>query len=270
MAPRLRAGVLPHVPRVRFLPWAAVQRRQYAPRKGFCCVGNSCAHADCYHIVVRYAVGCTDNPGYDKPMLSPCPGAMAVPPSAAHAPGSYPGGTTRRQAEVASLPPPWRELACQVEELDRPPPPLQPLGLPLYHNQAPGCSPGATPHTCDGDIEQQPVVLQRLSEKYDNFSAAFVREAAASGRPFLLYAAFTHVHLPQYAGQAWANFSSSPFQNALAEVDASVGVIMDALEEAGVENNTLVVLTGDNGPWYAVCVWLCVAVCVCVCVCVWL
>ena len=82
--------------------------------------------------------------------------------------------------------------------------------------------------------------------------------------------------LPQYAGQAWANFSSSPFQNALAEVDASVGVIMDALEEAGVENNTLVVLTGDNGPWYAARVWLCVAVCTCaavcvaVCVCVWL
>ena len=140
---------------------------------------------------------------------------------------------------------PW---AATVPAAADPPPFGQPLALPLYHSTGPNCT-GEDTGTCNGDIIQQPVVLQDLSVKYDNYSATFIADSAASGQPFLLYAAFTHVHVPQYAGTAFRNATGSIFQDALAEVDNSVGVIMRALRDAGVENNTLVVLTGDNGPW---------------------
>jgi arylsulfatase A-like enzyme len=39
------------------------------------------------------------------------------------------------------------------------------------------------------------------------------------------------------------------FGDALAEVDWIVGGVIDSLIAAGVENNTLTLFTGDNGPW---------------------
>ena len=87
--------------------------------------------------------------------------------------------------------------------------------------------------------------------RYDNFSSTFIEESAAAGKPFFLYAAFTHVHVPQYCGARFRNATGEGhFQDAVAEVDYSVGVIMEALDRAGVANDTLVILTGDNGPWY--------------------
>lgn len=184
-------------------------------------------------------MGCTDNPGYDKPMLKPCPARDS-------------DGAWTFPAPVAPTPTTAGEVAEAVV-VEEPPPGTQPLGLPLHYAKHPNCSSGAIAGTCDGDIEQQPVVLQDLSVKYDNFSASFIADSASKGQPFLLYAAFTHVHVPQYAGPRWANTTDSIFQDALAEVDNSVGVIMQALQDAGVAENTVVVLTGDNGPWESKC-----------------
>lgn len=38
------------------------------------------------------------------------------------------------------------------------------------------------------------------------------------------------------------------FHQVIAEIDASVGQILDALKEAGIDDNTLVIFTSDNGP----------------------
>ena len=101
--------------------------------------------------------------------------------------------------------------------------------------------------------------------------------SSASKTPFLLYMAFQHTHQPQFAGKMFTNSSiRGPFGDALSELDWGVGQILQALTDEGIENDTLVFFTADNGYCVHVCACVCVCVCVracacvhaCVCVCV--
>ncbi|NXU54537.1 ARSA Arylsulfatase, partial [Turnix velox] len=57
-----------------------------------------------------------------------------------------------------------------------------------------------------------------------------------------------HTHYPQFASKDFAGRSPrGPFGDALAEFDGSVGQLLQALEENGLSNNTLVFFTSDNG-----------------------
>ena len=70
----------------------------------------------------------------------------------------------------------------------------------------------------------------------------------ASGTPFFLYFAFQHTHQPQFAGKDFTNTTlRGPFGDALAELDWGVGQVMQALKDAGVDNDTFVFFTADNG-----------------------
>ncbi|XP_074996826.1 arylsulfatase A isoform X2 [Calonectris borealis] len=58
-----------------------------------------------------------------------------------------------------------------------------------------------------------------------------------------------HTHYPQFASQDYAGQSRrGPFGDALLEFDGSVGQLLQALEENGLANTTLVFFTSDNGP----------------------
>ena len=60
--------------------------------------------------------------------------------------------------------------------------------------------------------------------------------------------AFQHTHHPQFASKMFTNSSiRGTFGDALNELDWGVGQIFDTLKEAGVENDTLVFFTADNG-----------------------
>ena len=73
-----------------------------------------------------------------------------------------------------------------------------------------------------------------------DFVAASLKEKAA----FFLYFAFGHVHTPQYAGTKQAGKSKRGiFGDSVAEVDASVGAVLDALGTS----NTICLLSSDNG-----------------------
>ncbi len=67
-------------------------------------------------------------------------------------------------------------------------------------------------------------------------------------RPFFLYLAFTAPHVPldpapQYRGKSGAGIYGDFVQ----QLDDCVGKVLDALDEAGVSQNTLVILSSDNG-----------------------
>ena len=78
--------------------------------------------------------------------------------------------------------------------------------------------------------------------------------------------AFSHVHqlcasaehTPEQSTCQWATTNQHPSENgsptfadALTEMDWIAGQVIDAIESAGVSNETLVVFTSDNGPWLA-------------------
>ena len=79
-------------------------------------------------------------------------------------------------------------------------------------------------------------------------AASYIMKRASTKKPFFLYVPFTEPHTPQLPHPDFANPRRSKFQNVLAEIDANTGRILDALDNASLANNTIVVWASDNGP----------------------
>jgi arylsulfatase A-like enzyme len=116
--------------------------------------------------------------------------------------------------------------------------------LPLYHNES---------------IVQQPVQLATLADLYATQARNFIHQHARKGQPFFLYVPFSHVHqlcapreLPEQTYCQWtADPTRLQFADAVQEMDWIVGKVMEALREAKIDSQTLVLFTADNGPWVA-------------------
>ena len=77
----------------------------------------------------------------------------------------------------------------------------------------------------------------------------FIR-AKAGKQPFFLYVAHSMPHVPLYCRDEFKGKSGAGlFGDVMMEIDWSVGEIMTVLRETGVEKNTMVLFTSDNGPW---------------------
>jgi arylsulfatase A len=77
----------------------------------------------------------------------------------------------------------------------------------------------------------------------------FIR-AKAGKRPFFIYVAHSMPHVPLYCRDAFKGKSGAGlFGDVMMEIDWSVGEIMAALRETGVDRDTVFLLTSDNGPW---------------------
>lgn len=91
---------------------------------------------------------------------------------------------------------------------------------------------------------------EQLTADFTKAAVGFIE--ANKSRPFFLYVAHKDVHVPFFPSQRFRGRSAAgPFGDAVEELDWSVGEIMRALEERGLRENTLVIFTSDNGPWYA-------------------
>jgi arylsulfatase len=68
--------------------------------------------------------------------------------------------------------------------------------------------------------------------------------------PFFLYVAHPQPHVPLYVSEKFKGKSENGlYGDVIMELDWSVGQIMQALKDNGLEENTLVIFTSDNGPW---------------------
>jgi arylsulfatase A-like enzyme len=92
------------------------------------------------------------------------------------------------------------------------------------------------------------VDIATLTERYTEEAIAFIRENKA--RPFFLYFAHSMPHVPLGVPPRFAGKSANGrYGDVIEMIDWSAGQVLDALRDAGVERNTLVVFTSDNGPW---------------------
>lgn len=72
-------------------------------------------------------------------------------------------------------------------------------------------------------------------------------------RPFFLYLAHSMPHFPVYAsGEFKGKSKDGIYGDAVQELDWSVGQIVKKLKDLGIDENTLLIFTSDNGPWLAV------------------
>jgi arylsulfatase A-like enzyme len=77
----------------------------------------------------------------------------------------------------------------------------------------------------------------------------FMKRGVASGRPFYAYVPYTQVHFPTLPNPKFAGRTGyGDFPDSLAEMDAHVGDLLDALDALGIRDSTIVVFTSDNGP----------------------
>lgn len=71
------------------------------------------------------------------------------------------------------------------------------------------------------------------------------------GQPFFVYYASPYPHHPAAASDDFAGKSlGGVYGDCVEELDWSVGKILDKLDELGISDNTMVVFTSDNGPWF--------------------
>lgn len=96
----------------------------------------------------------------------------------------------------------------------------------------------------DYDSAMRPLMDEAITRR----SVDYIRNHARGDRPFFLYVPFSLPHSPPTPNPRFRNPARTDYQNALVEIDHNSGQILDALQAAGVEKNTVVVWASDNGP----------------------
>jgi uncharacterized sulfatase len=98
------------------------------------------------------------------------------------------------------------------------------------------------------DSTEQPVAQSTLTKRYTEEAISFIDKHSED--PFFLYVPYTMPHTPLFRSQPFVGKSlGGRYGDVVEEIDWSVGAIHDALERAGVAENTLLIFTSDNGPW---------------------
>jgi arylsulfatase len=95
------------------------------------------------------------------------------------------------------------------------------------------------------DLDQRRLIDAEITRR----TIDFTKRSMAAGKPFYAYIPFTLVHFPTLPNPQFAGKTGfGDFPDSLAEMDAHVGEILDAIDALKIRDNTIVVFTSDNGP----------------------
>ena len=98
------------------------------------------------------------------------------------------------------------------------------------------------------EIIERPAKQNTISQRYTEEAVKFITENKE--KPFFLYLAHSMPHVPLFRSQEFENRSlAGIYGDVIEELDWSVGQVLDALKNNGLDDNTIVIFTSDNGPW---------------------
>jgi arylsulfatase len=93
--------------------------------------------------------------------------------------------------------------------------------------------------------------METIDDDIAKRAVDFIERQANAKKPFFVWVSFTHMHFrthpkPKSIGQSgrWM----SEYTDVMIDHDKNVGTVLQALEEAGVKDNTFVMYSTDNGP----------------------
>jgi len=110
--------------------------------------------------------------------------------------------------------------------------------LSLYESTAPGV-----------ELTREDVDYPQLQQRFWARAERFIEENRA--KPFFLDLALSAPHLPNYPDSSHAGHSrAGAYGDVVEEIDSIVGRLLAKLRTLGIERDTLVILTSDNGPWF--------------------
>lgn len=89
-----------------------------------------------------------------------------------------------------------------------------------------------------------------ITKRYAEEGISFIKKSVEEKKPFFLYLANTMPHVPIFTTEEFKGVSDGGlYGDAIEEIDHYTGKVLDQLEELGIEKNTIVIFTSDNGPW---------------------
>jgi len=99
------------------------------------------------------------------------------------------------------------------------------------------------------EIRDDDLAMNRLTEGFFERGLQFIE--ANRKRPFFLMLALTAPHVPldphpDHAGHS----AAAEYGDVVEEIDANMGRLFARLKELGLDDDTLVIVTSDNGPWF--------------------
>jgi arylsulfatase A-like enzyme len=99
-------------------------------------------------------------------------------------------------------------------------------------------------------VVEYPVVQATLTKRYTDKAIEFMEKNR--NRPFFLYLPHAMPHKPLAASEDFytPETRGDLYSDVIRELDFSVGRVLDRIKELGLDDNTLVMFTSDNGPYY--------------------
>ncbi len=98
-------------------------------------------------------------------------------------------------------------------------------------------------------VEPHPIDQATLTRRYTERAVGFIEEHR--DRPFFLYLPHTFPHIPLHvADDRRGRSAGGLYGDVVEELDWSVGRIVDTLERLELSDDTLVVVSSDNGAWF--------------------
>ncbi len=116
-------------------------------------------------------------------------------------------------------------------------------GLPYSNDMDP------LPLMRNTDVIAQRADQNHLTQQYTQQAVQFISRSKQG--PFFLYFAHTAPHIPLAASERFRGKTGlGMYGDSVAELDWSVGEVLRALKDNGIDDNTLVMFSSDNGPWF--------------------
>jgi len=94
--------------------------------------------------------------------------------------------------------------------------------------------------------------METVDDLIRDLSLAFIDKAKADGKPFFVWLNPTRMHVvthlsPKYTAMMNSENGWSIEEAGMAQLDDDIGLVMQHLKDAGLDDNTIVVFTTDNG-----------------------
>ncbi len=97
-------------------------------------------------------------------------------------------------------------------------------------------------------VIERPADQNTLTRRCTEYAVSFIQRHRE--RPFFLYLSHIMPHVPLFRSPEFADRSARGlYGDVIEEIDWSVGRVLEALRENGIDEHTLVIFTSDNGPW---------------------
>jgi arylsulfatase A len=95
------------------------------------------------------------------------------------------------------------------------------------------------------EVIEYPADQRTLTKRYTEEAVAYINKHKDG--PFFLYLPHTMPHLPMAVSKEFKGRTRTLFGDVMEEIDWSVGEVLKAIKECGIDDRTLVLFTTDNG-----------------------